>query len=304
MQTSMNEASDKRHPHYGKRENVGAYLRPYSGVGEEFEPIEAAQPELGFVLHETGYWAKNREWNFLNVYSPFWRILFDFEPGHHVRFGQELTPLGPDRVLVIPDHQRFDCLGDFPLPELWFHFSCVRNADPAQPRPIIVPMDDVITAFTEAFPPLFRSHAPDRHERIRQLSLPFVQYILIQPQIRWQETMPEQVEKVKAMINADPAEPWNNSLLAKAAHMSKSGFIRCFSEWMHTTPARYVQQVRIREASRLLSTTDNSIKRISTQVGFANRYHFSRIFTAHTGTSPATYRRQHLNSPKDDSSAR
>jgi len=41
-----------------------------------------------------------------------------------------------------------------------------------------------------------------------------------------------------------------------------------------------------------LAGSDLSIKQIAADVGFANRYHFSRAFKAHTSISPARYRKE------------
>lgn len=280
-------------PYRGKRKNVGAYQRPFSGVGMEFEPLGAPPAAMGFTLHETGYWARCVAWNFANVYSPFWRIYYDYEALHHVRFGRQVTPLGPDRVVVIPNHQRFDCLGDPPAAKLWFAFSCRRSASPDQPMPIVIPASAAAVALAGEFPALFASRAPDRRERIYRVSLAFVSYVLAQPEVRWQETLPGYLAEVLARIDSDPAAAWGNPVMAAQAGMSTDGFARSFRRWMHVTPARYVQQVRVREACRLLASTDEPIKRIARDVGFANRHHFSRVFAWLTGTTPASYRRAH-----------
>jgi len=121
----------------------------------EFEPPGVAPGETGIVLHEAGYWPNNRWWNFPAHYSPFWRIYYDYARGHAVRFGDQKTPLGPDRLVVIPNHQRFDSVGDPPVPSLWLHFTCRRNADPHQPMPIVVPLNGTLAAFVRDFPPGF-----------------------------------------------------------------------------------------------------------------------------------------------------
>ena len=273
--------------------NVGAYSQPFSGVGMEFEPLGSSPTDTGFVLHEAGYAAKLHPWNFPKVYSPFWRIYFDYEAGHHVRFGARQTPLGPDRAVVIPNHQRFDCVGELPVSKLWFAFSCTRNAEPSQRMPIIIPANNTVSAFAEEFPPLFRGRKADRREQIFNLSLALVMYILGRPKIRWQQPLPDNIAAAVAAINESPAFPWTTTRLARRVAMSTDGFSRSFRRWLHTTPIRYVQQVRIREACRLLSEGDGSIDRIAGQLGFADRFHFSRVFKQLTNTTPARYRKLH-----------
>jgi len=278
-------------PCFGARRNVGAYERPFSGVGEEFEPLGIAPGATGFVLHEAGYWPNDRYWNFPNVYSPFWRAMYDYKAGHAVRFGGRVTPLGPGRLFVIPNHQRFDCLGDPPVPSLWFAFSCARSADPRQPMPIRVPLTPVLRAFVDEFPHVFRARGPDRRARIRRLSESFLLYLLGRPEIRWQPPAPGPIARVVAAVNERPGEGWRNPGLARLACMSEDGFIRAFRKWMNRTPARYVAEVRIREACRMMTETDRSIDAVADALGFPDRFCLSRVFKRLTGFSPARYRR-------------
>jgi len=280
-------------PHFGHRPNVGAYEQPFSGVGVEFEPLGIAPGETGFVLHETGYWPHDRHWNFPNVYSPFWRVMYEYKAGHAVRFGKNVTPLKPGRFYIIPNHQRFDCMGDPPVPSLWFALTCARNADPRQPMPIVVSLDPVLKGFVSKFPKVFRSKRADRREAIRRMSISFLVYLLGRSEIRWQPPLPEALARTVAAVNADPSAAWENPMLARHAHMSVDSLIRLFRRWMNSTPARYVTQVRIREACRLLIETEESIEEIADRLGFPDRFYFTRVFKRITGSPPAQYRREH-----------
>ncbi|MEP3932587.1 helix-turn-helix transcriptional regulator, partial [Rhodopirellula bahusiensis] len=57
-------------------------------------------------------------------------------------------------------------------------------------------------------------------------------------------------------------------------------------------PIKYLIQVRIQEASRLLRSTDRSITDIAFDVGFSDSNYFSRQFRTHLGLSPREYRKQ------------
>jgi AraC-like DNA-binding protein len=246
---------------------------------------------MGFVLHEAGYWARCRDWNFPNVFSPFWRIYYDLDPGHWVRFGDTLTPLGPKHVLVIPNHRRFDCVGDPPVRSLWLVISCEREADPWQSMPIVIEANDTIRAFAKEFARLTATRRPDGRERIRGLSLAFGMYVLHRPEIRWREPVPEWILRVIASVDQDLRRRWTTTTMAEQAGMSADGFARAFRRSMGRTPAEYLREVRIREACRLLRGTEESIERISHQIGLRNRHHFTRVFGRVTGTTPARYRR-------------
>lgn len=81
--------------------------------------------------------------------------------------------------------------------------------------------------------------------------------------------------------------------LAKQAHLSVSQFVRRFKAAFHTTPARYVQKIRLQHACRLLATTSVKIVNIAVDCGFHDHSHFTRNFTAAFGLSPGHYRRRH-----------
>ena len=271
--------------------NVGAYEQPFTGIGEEFEPLGAAPASTALVLHESGYETNNSAWNFPRVYSPFWRITYDYQPGHLVRFGDEETNLGPDHVYVIPNHQRFDCIGNRPVTKLWFCLSPSRHADPRQPMPVGIPVNETIAAFVQEMPKLFETQGSDRRQQIYWRSLSFILYILSRPEIHWQQDIPPQLTRIVTLINKDPAHQWTNSLMARSAGLSTDGFIRAFRKWMNTTPNQYIRQVRVREACHLLSSTGDSIDTIANQLGFPDRFYFTRVFKRHTNTTPAQYRR-------------
>jgi AraC family transcriptional regulator of arabinose operon len=157
--------------------------------------------------------------------------------------------------------------------------------------PIRIPINATLAALIAEFPPLFQSRRADRRDAIYRHSLAFVLYVLGQPQIRWQLPLPAPIARIVEAINAEPAARRSNPTLAREACMSTDAFIRAFRRWMNRTPGRYVAEVRIREACRFLRDTERTIDAIAGDLGFPDRFYFSRVFKRHTGLSPARYRR-------------
>jgi len=52
----------------------------------------------------------------------------------------------------------------------------------------------------------------------------------------------------------------------------------------------YIVQVRVREAKRLLESTDLTILQVSQQVGYATDIGFIRVFKKQEGITPGKYR--------------
>lgn len=67
---------------------------------------------------------------------------------------------------------------------------------------------------------------------------------------------------------------------------------RLFRERVGLSFKDYLAQVRVKEAKKLLSATELSIREISERVGYEDAGYFSRIFRKITGKSPREFRRQ------------
>ena len=78
--------------------------------------------------------------------------------------------------------------------------------------------------------------------------------------------------------------------VAAACGMSRSYFSRTFSRAMQIGFSSYVTGVRLREAERLLLTTDQSMTEIAEAVGYTSDASFRRAFKKITGVSPLEYR--------------
>jgi AraC-like DNA-binding protein len=86
------------------------------------------------------------------------------------------------------------------------------------------------------------------------------------------------------------------SRLAGIEGCSEAHLSRLFSKKIGQSCSSYVRERRIAAAAVQLTQSQDSIDTIALAVGFADRYHFTRVFTAIMGQSPAAYRQQVLQS--------
>lgn len=91
------------------------------------------------------------------------------------------------------------------------------------------------------------------------------------------------------------SEPLSLDTLADVAKMSRRTFTRRFREATGTTVTKWLNAERVARAQQLLETTDMSIERISSEVGFGTALAFRQQFAAQLGTSPSNYRRNFCN---------
>lgn len=78
--------------------------------------------------------------------------------------------------------------------------------------------------------------------------------------------------------------------MARAAHMSKYHFLRCFKQTFGLTPHQFLLQNRVRQAQKLLPQTDN-IAEVALITGFYDQSHLCRHFKKIIGLTPAVYKR-------------
>jgi AraC family transcriptional regulator len=95
------------------------------------------------------------------------------------------------------------------------------------------------------------------------------------------------------MANIDGAI--NLSDIAQATNRSPSHVARMFRTELGMPPHRYLINLRVDKARRLLEKTSMSIAEIAYECGFSHQEHLTRLFRRHCDTTPAAYRRSKRN---------
>jgi AraC-like DNA-binding protein len=98
------------------------------------------------------------------------------------------------------------------------------------------------------------------------------------------------LEAVRQRVLAHPRRSFKIDALAADYGMSRSHFSRFFRARTSLTPARFVTEVRLREAARLLVETRFPLKQIADRCGFANVNHFGKVFRRFHQQSPGSFR--------------
>ena len=238
-----------------------------------------------------------------SLYDPFWRLYRNRHAGGVLISEDGEVAMEPGDCLVLPawsryrtrcvgavrhDYFHFDPIG---LPGSWVRSHCLRLVRLGR-RPewdsLIdqVPIDDrsdwgtqlqaqalvcaALTAYLAAIGDSQEAASPDdARGQDREL---------IMPAVHW--------------IENHLRDPLPVGLLADRCGINRDRFTRTFIRAIGSPPARHVAERRISAAAHLLITTDQPIDEVATTIGFANRYHFSRVFHRILGISPAAYRRQ------------
>ena len=80
-------------------------------------------------------------------------------------------------------------------------------------------------------------------------------------------------------------------VLAKRVAMSPRNFARVFIKEMKTTPAKFVERLRVETARRRLEESHNSMETIASECGFGNVNSMRNVFQRALKISPGQYRR-------------
>lgn len=81
--------------------------------------------------------------------------------------------------------------------------------------------------------------------------------------------------------------------MADTVHLQPGYFIQRFRKSFHTTPVRYVNQMRLENTVRhLTGEPGEGLEEIAWEAGFRDYRHFSRLFKRRYGMTPSAYRRK------------
>ncbi len=113
-----------------------------------------------------------------------------------------------------------------------------------------------------------------------------------------QETDRKPLRELEAWVLDHLDQPLTVPLLAQRVAMSPRNFARVFTKEMRTTPAKFVERLRVEAARRRLEESQNSMEMIAAECGFGNVNSMRNVFQRALKIPPGQYRR-HFRRTKD-----
>lgn len=108
----------------------------------------------------------------------------------------------------------------------------------------------------------------------------------------------DEIEKVCTLLEQRYMEHICLEQLCKYAALSKSTLLRAFTKSKGVTPYRYLENIRINEAKKLLGQGVSPLD-AAMQTGFSDQSHFTNYFTRFIGLAPGVYRDIFFDKGKD-----
>lgn len=99
------------------------------------------------------------------------------------------------------------------------------------------------------------------------------------------------LHRVKDYIHSCYNEDISLDTLSKISYLNTFHLLREFKKYFHITPHKYLTHIRLNQAVKLISQTDNKLVDIMTAVGFEDLSTFSKRFKSYFGKSPQHFRR-------------
>jgi AraC-like DNA-binding protein/quercetin dioxygenase-like cupin family protein len=79
--------------------------------------------------------------------------------------------------------------------------------------------------------------------------------------------------------------------IADECHINNAYLCRLFRRYDNQTPYQYLRRLKMNHAAERLQQPGVMVKQVAEEAGFADPFHFSRVFTAVFGLSPSDFRR-------------
>ncbi|MFV0507120.1 MAG: helix-turn-helix domain-containing protein [Bacteroidales bacterium] len=262
------------------------------------------------------WWLEN--WEFRDLSFPFWRIYHNNLEGATILYKDKNISITPDKLILIAPNTSYSTRlyknripqtgyklkGDridlsnignnLRLQHLFIHFNLGMPYDYANMGIYSIPINANLNEQLLQI----KEHINTETSRFSFHSTLTINSIITQllsnlPESGWQlasknHRILQTIYHIEECLN----ENLENSQLANIAAMSTNAFIRLFTQETGLSPQRYVKEKRIDKACILLHHSNMTIDEIAFSCGFADRYHFSRIFKQITNQSPAKYKKR------------
>ena len=267
--------------------NTPRWNDPITGRGVRLASASGRLASAAFEIHEAGRMRLTDAWNYTQVCSPFWRLYHNVQRGAAVLVENMRIEMEPETVLLLPPLVTFDCLPAPGIDHLWVHFSTplrlpqLRKASVQKLLPATLALSFQMHRLLEA---------GGNPERLRNTAMAWLHALWSEHSDGDVVRQSQRLQRVWNYIESHLASPPDLETLAASAGLSVGAFIRWFREETGSTPAAFVVRRRVIEACRLLRYSDLSIEAVAEATGFANRYHFTRVFSREVRDSPGAYR--------------
>ncbi|WP_163324571.1 AraC family transcriptional regulator [Draconibacterium mangrovi] len=266
------------------------------------------------------WWLEN--WEYSELSFPYWRIYHNNAEGAKIMHNETEYNLSPHKIILISPNTSYSTrLYDHKIPKEGFSLVGERvdlNSDRqiAASKPSLqhlfihfnigIPYDNIspgvfsfeLNEHLQSKLELIKNHLNKEHKffsfHISLVIKALIADLLTDlPESNWNLISNDhRIISCLRYIERHLTDDLSNPTLAEKAKMATNAFIRLFSNEVGISVQKYIRNKRIDSACIMLHHSNLSIDEIALKTGFADRYHFSRIFKQYTSISPARYKKE------------
>jgi len=229
-------------------------------------------------------------WNFSHVSVPTWRFYWNPEPGAWIRSRGVTAKLVPEIAVLIPPNTPFSTGSEKPFAHLFAHFTLPEGCQAVENRVTILDAREIL-------PPGIAGRLETFSGNQLRAALCAVVYaafsLLPEDFVVYGRAVPDfsLFRRATKLLDGDPACASSCTELAAKCGTTVSTLHRQFIKAAGVPVRTWLLNRRMENASRMLLYENLSIKETADRLGYADRYHFSKVFKKYFGTSPALFRR-------------
>lgn len=259
-----------------------------------------------------------QKWDTTDMAFPYWRIYWNKNHGGIIGYDQKEYAMSPDVLyLISPNTPFYSCffsarkentavkevsgkrvdenederlLGTYSLLHLYIHFNLGIPFDYVGEGIYTVELSPFQKEKLEHLTQYLKKGNIFDFSTTMYLQSLIFEFISLLDKSLWDSVrMDSRVLSVIRYIDRNIAQNHSNDHLASLVHMATNSFARLFHDVMEMPLQLFIKQRKISNACGLFDHNDISIEEVAHQLGFADRYHFSRIFKQIRGISPGEY---------------
>lgn len=262
-----------------------------------FKPLNITMHDLNAVNIDISYFGEvevDCHWRESKVCSPFTRIYMILEGEGYISDDNRKIKMVPGGIYIIPSWHEFsyNCTGR--MKKIFFHLQC----EIPQCSDCLKFIDRfvVIENASGVIKSIADSSAVNTMEnkmRIKQCITDLVFQCICEHSSKFKN-----IECGYSQLLREIIEYINNNLnaqlkitdIAQGLHISLSLIQKTFKREMGLSPGKYIDNMLMERAERMIRTGNQTIKDISFSLGYCDPFYFSERFKKHFGVSPSVYK--------------
>ncbi|MGJ8744046.1 helix-turn-helix domain-containing protein [Polaribacter sp.] len=258
-------------------------------------------------------------WECPDMVFPFWRIYWNKNEGGEIIHLDKLYKMTPDTLYIIPPFTSFSSrfskkplytkgmnvkgryltkdvnendFMDQSLFHFFIHFNLGIPFDNVYPGILKIKVTNYFSERLEYLTNRLQIENKDFKLTFNLKLQAFIKEILtnVAPEL-WKATnIDSRVLTIIRFIEVNIHKKLSNTEIASKINMAPNSFARLFKEEMNITLHNFIQNRKISKACDFFELTNKTIEEVAFELGFSDRYHFSRVFKTITGQTPAIYK--------------